>query len=416
VDRLGPSGEEVELTQADLRSLGELEERLAGSGMRMLAVAGRTLEDAPEDLEGAEESLLLLGVLALRDPVRAEAADAVAEARSAGIRLVMVTGDHAGTAAAVARAVGLAGPEDRVVTGRELRREGIEADPAAVSVYARVDPDQKLELVQAARDRGHVVAVTGDGVNDAPALRRAEIGVAMGRTGSDVSREAADLVVTDDNLATIVTAVREGRGIYDNIRKVVDYLIGGNLSEIVVVVGSLLLFPDLGVPLLPLQLLWVNLLTDGLPALALGVDPVEPGLMSHPPRPRDERLLRGPRLVLLSVRGLFMAASAMSALAVVRFVWEEPWASARAVMFTVLVAAHLLYALVARLPTRRRNRWLLLAILGGLALQAFVVLFPPARPVFDTVPLGAREWGLVAVGAVVPIGLMLVVERWRRAW
>jgi Ca2+-transporting ATPase len=184
----------------------------------------------------------------------------------------------------------------------------------------------------------------------------------------------------------------------------------------VVVVGSLLLFPDLGVPLLPLQLLWVNLLTDGLPALALGVDPVEPGLMSHPPRPRDERLLRGPRLVLLSVRGLFMAASAMSALAVVRFVWEEPWASARAVMFTVLVAAHLLYALVARLPTRRRNRWLLLAILGGLALQAFVVLFPPARPVFDTVPLGAREWGLVAVGAVVPIGLMLVVERWRRAW
>lgn len=416
VSRLGSSGEEVELTEADLGSLEELQEELAGTGMRMLAVAGKTLQDEPEELQDAERELLLLGVLALRDPVRAEAADAVAEARSAGIRLVMVTGDHAGTAAAVARAVGLAGSEDRVVTGRELRQVGIEEDPAAVSVYARVDPDQKLELVQAARDAGHVVAVTGDGVNDAPALRRAEIGVAMGRTGSDVSREAADLVVTDDNLATIVTAVREGRGIYDNIRKVVDYLIGGNLSEIVVVVGSLLLFPDLGVPLLPLQLLWVNLLTDGLPALALGVDPVEPGLMSRPPRPRDERLLRGARLALLSVRGLFMAASAMAALAVVRFGWDEPWADARAVMFTVLVAAHLLYAFVARLPTRRRNRWLLLAILGGLALQAVVVLFPPAQPVFDTVPLGAREWGLVAVGAVVPIGLMLIVERWRRAW
>jgi Ca2+-transporting ATPase len=414
VGRLGPSAEEVELTEADLASLEELEDRLAGTGMRMLAVAGRTFEDAPEDVEGAEEDLLLLGVLALRDPVRPEATEAVAEARSAGIRVVMVTGDHAGTAAAVARDVGLAGPEDRVVTGRELRRPGGEADPAAASVYARVDPDQKLELVEAARERGHVVAVTGDGVNDAPALRRAEIGVAMGRTGSDVSREAADLVVTDDNLATIVTAVREGRGIYDNIRKVVDYLIGGNLSEIAVVVGSLLLFPDLGVPLLPLQLLWVNLLTDGLPALALGVDPVEPGLMRRPPRPRDQRLLQGPRLALLSVRGLLMGASAMTALAVARFVWDEPWGQSRAVMFTVLVAAHLLYAFVARLPTRRRNRWLLLAVLGGLALQAFVVLFPPAWPVFDTAPLAAREWGLVAAGALAPIGLMLVVERWRR--
>jgi Ca2+-transporting ATPase len=338
----------------------------------------------------------------------------VAEARSAGIRLVMVTGDHAGTAAAVAGEVGLAGPEDRVVTGRELRRSGFDDDPATIPVYARVDPDQKLDLVEAMRERGHVVAVTGDGVNDAPALRRAEIGVAMGRTGSDVAREAADLVVTDDNLATIVTAVREGRGIYDNIRKVVDYLVGGNLSEIVVVVGSLLLFPELGVPLLPLQLLWVNLLTDGLPALALGIDPVEPGLMRRPPRPRNERLLRGSRLGLLSVRGTLMGGSAISALAVARFAWDQPWDRSRAVMFTVLVAAHLLYAFVARLPTRRSNRWLLLAVLGGLALQAFVVLFPPARPVFDTAPLGGREWGLVAVGALVPIVLMLLLERWRR--
>ncbi|HEX5948468.1 MAG TPA: cation-transporting P-type ATPase, partial [Actinomycetota bacterium] len=412
--RLGPSGQEVELTDDDRRSLAEHEERLAGTGMRMLAVAGRTLRAAPEDLEAAEGDLVLLGVLALRDPVRPEAATSVAEARSAGIHLVMVTGDHAGTAAAVAREVGLAGPEDRVVTGRDLRRSGFDEDPATVPVYARVDPDQKLELVEAIRGRGDVVAVTGDGVNDAPALRRAEIGVAMGRTGSDVAREAADLVVTDDNLATIVTAVREGRGIYDNIRKVVDYLIGGNLSEIVVVVGSLLLFPGLGVPLLPLQLLWVNLLTDGLPALALGIDPVEPGLMRRPPRPRNERLLRGSRLALLAIRGALMGASAISALAVVRFVWDEPWARARAVMFMVLVATHLLYAFVARLPTRSSNRWLLLAVLGGLALQALVVLFPPARSVFDTVPLGAGEWALVAVGALVPIGLMLLVERWRR--
>ncbi|MGH2674956.1 MAG: cation-translocating P-type ATPase, partial [Actinomycetota bacterium] len=309
-DRLGPSGEEVGLSADDRAKLEEMQESLAGTGMRMLALAGRVLERRPDDLEAAEDGLLLLGVLALRDPVRSEARAAVAEARSAGIRLVMVTGDHAGTASAVARDVGLAGTTDGVLTGRELREKGIPEEPVSVPVYARVDPDQKLELVEAARSSGHVVAVTGDGVNDAPALRRAEIGVAMGRTGSDVAREAADLVVTDDNLATIVTAVREGRGIYDNIRKVVDYLVGGNLSEITVVVVSLLLFPDLGVPLLPLQLLWVNLLTDGLPALALGVDPVDPGLMRRPPRPRSERLLTASRLALLSVRGLLMGASA----------------------------------------------------------------------------------------------------------
>ncbi|MGH2656539.1 MAG: cation-translocating P-type ATPase [Actinomycetota bacterium] len=411
---LGAAGEQLALTDDDRRALEGAEEDLAARGRRMLALAGRSLDTAPDPLEDGDRDLILYGVLALRDPVRHEATAAVAEARSAGIRIVMVTGDHGGTASAVARDVGLASPEEGLLTGRDLRESGLPADPLAVSVYARVDPDQKLALVEAARSRGQVVAVTGDGVNDAPALRRADIGVAMGRTGSDVAREAADLVVTDDNLATIVTAVREGRGIYDNIRKVVDYLVGGNLSEITVVVVSLLLFPGLGVPLLPLQLLWVNLLTDGLPALALGVDPVDPGLMRRPPRPRGDRLLRGARLSLLSVRGLLMGASAIASLAVARFAWDEPWPHARATMFTVLVAAHLLYAFVARLPTRRANPWLLGAVAAGLALQAAVVLLPVARPVFHTAFLSAREWLLVAAGAAIPIVLMLVVERWRK--
>jgi Ca2+-transporting ATPase len=410
---LGAAGEQVELTDDDRRALDEAEEDLAARGRRMLALAGRELDAAPDPLEDGERDLVLYGVLALRDPVRHEAIEAVAEARSAGIRIVMVTGDHGGTAAAVARDVGLAVPEEGALTGRDLRESGLPADPLAVPVYARVDPDQKLALVEAARSGGQVVAVTGDGVNDAPALRRADIGVAMGRTGSDVAREAADLVVTDDNLATIVTAIREGRGIYDNIRKVVDYLVAGNLSEILVVVISLLVFPGLGVPLLPLQLLWVNLLTDGLPALALGVDPVDPGLMRHPPRPRRERLLRGARLSLLSVRGMLMCASAIASLAVVRLGWEESWPHARAVMFTVLVGGHLLYAFVARLPTRRPNRWLVWAVAGGLALQAAVVLLPVARPVFHTAFLSLREWLLVAAGATMPIVLMLVLEWWR---
>ncbi len=411
--QVGPAGEELGLSAEDLQALEEAEDELAARGMRMLALAGRTVDSEPDRLQDAETDLVLFGVVALRDPVRSEAAAAVAEARSAGIRIVMVTGDHAGTASAVARDVGMAAPEDGVLTGRQLRELGPPDDPFAVPVYARVDPDQKLVLVEAARSRGDVVAVTGDGVNDAPALRRADIGVAMGRTGSEVAREAADLVVTDDNLATIVTAVQEGRGIYDNIRKVVDYLVAGNLSEITVVVVSLLLFPGLGVPLLPLQLLWVNLLTDGLPALALGVDPVDPSLMRRPPRHRGERLLRRPRLLLLSARGLLMGAAALSSLAVARFVWGEPWGHARAVMFTVLVTTHLLYAFVARLPTRRPNRWLLWAVAGGLVLQAAVLILPVARSVFHTAPLSGREWLLVAAAATIPILAMLSIERWR---
>jgi len=216
------------------------------------------------------------------------------------------------------------------------------------------------------------------------------------------------MVVSDDNLATIVEAVREGRGIYDNIRKVVDYLIAGNLSEITVVVASLLLFPALGVPLLPLQLLWINLLTDGLPALALGVDPVDPTLMSRPPRRRNERLLSGRRLELLFGRGLLIAMASIGSLAVARFVWHEPWGHARATMFTVLVTAHLLYAFAARRPSRGilANRWLLGAVAGGIALQFTIVAWPAAHDLFGTAHLMLREWLLVLAGGSLPVLVM----------
>jgi len=401
---------------AEPRAVLELAASLASGGMRIVALARGLLAETPEALAGAEHDLELVGLVGLRDPVRPEAAGAVEEARNAGIHLAMVTGDHAGTAAAVAEEVGLAGATAGVLTGRDLRERGIPEDPLSSPVYARVDPDEKLALVEALQAQGHVVAVTGDGVNDAPALRRADIGVAMGRRGTDVARQAADMVITDDNLATIVHAVREGRGIYDNIRKVVDYLVGGNLSEILVVVGALLLFPALGVPLLPLQLLWINLLTDGPPAIALGVDVMDRGLMDLPPRPSRERLLSTRRLLMLCGRAGLMAAASLSALAVARFAWEEPWAHARAVMFTVLVMAHLLYAFVVRRPraeppSLRRlvsNRWLLGGVGLGLALQIAAVLWSPARGVLGTAPLSAREWVLVAVAAIAPVGLMLV--------
>jgi Ca2+-transporting ATPase len=289
-------------------------------------------------------------------------------------------------------------------------------------VYARVDPEQKLALVEALQASGEVVAVTGDGVNDAPALRRADIGVAMGLGGSDVAREAADMVITDDNLATIVTAVREGRGIYDSIRKVIDYLVAGNLSEVMVVVGSLLAFPALGIPLLPLQLLWINLLTDGLPAIALGVDPVDRRLMSRPPRSPSTRLLSIRRLRILGARALLIAAAAVGGAALTRFWFGDSWEQARTVMFSVLVGGHLLYAFVARGPDpvnrvdggparQPVNAWLAAAVGTGLALQILLLTWPPARLVFDTVALTPPSLVLAGVLAVAPAALMWVAGR-----
>ncbi len=406
-------GSRVELGPEAREAVLDAAADLAASGMRVLAFAGRSLASAPPDVGAAVQDLDLIGLVALRDPLRPEASRTVSLAASAGVRIVMVTGDHPHTARAIAEAAGVAGRGAAILTGDDLRGAGIPEDLLAAPVYARVSPDQKLALVEAARAGGHVVAVTGDGVNDAPALRRADIGVAMGRSGSDVARQAADMVVTDDNLATIVDAVREGRGIYDNVRSVVDYLVAGNLSEIAVVVTCLLLFPALGVPLLPIQLLWVNLLTDGLPALALGVDPVDDRLMERPPRPRGERLVSWRRLRLLLARAAPIAASAVASLAVARFVWDEPWPHARATMFTVLVVAHLLYAFAAR---RRGvallgNRALLLAVGGGIALQLLVVALPAAHGLFGTATLTLREWALVAAGGVLPLPILWMMRR-----
>ncbi|HEX9312321.1 MAG TPA: HAD-IC family P-type ATPase, partial [Actinomycetota bacterium] len=385
--------------QAILRSATAMAER----GMRVLALARRRLPSPPADIDAAERDLTLVGLAGMRDPLRSEAVDAVADTRSAGIRLVMVTGDHPGTAAAIAEEAGLLRPGERVVEGAEL--ESGDSDLLEAPVFARVDPQQKLELVRALQAQGQVVAVTGDGVNDAPALRQADIGVAMGRSGSDVARESADMVITDDNLATIVTAVREGRAIYDNIRKVVDYLVAGNLSEITVVIGTLILFPAIGVPLLPLQLLWINLLTDGLPAIALGLDRADPNLMARAPRSPSDRLLGGRRLGLLSGRAALIAGSSIGSLAVERFVWHEPWAHARAEMFTVLVVGHLLYAWVARRPTTGllSNPWLIAAVAGGIGLQLLVVAWPAAHGLFATAHLPPREWLLVGVGGALPV-------------
>jgi P-type Ca2+ transporter type 2C len=415
---LGVDGDELPLSPDDVARILSSTAALAGSGARVLALARRFIGWRPDDPAEEEHDLTLVGLVALRDSIRPEARDAVTEAASAGIHIVMVTGDHPGTAIAVAQEVGLAAAAS-AVTGAEIREHGFPSDLLETRVYARVAPEDKLALAEALQRQGHVVAVTGDGVNDAPALRRADIGVAMGLSGSDVAREAADMVVTDDNLATIVTAVREGRGIYDNIRKVVEYLLGGNLSEILVVITGLALFPGLGVPLLPLQLLWINLLTDGFPALALGVDPIDRTVMQRPPRGRSKGLLTSRTFAVLSVRAVLIAGASIGSLAIARYVWDEPWAHARVTMFSVLMTAHLLYSFAVRQPARgsrnRANRWLFLAVGGGIVLQVAVVSIPALHHTFGTAHLSAREWSLVASAGALPSIVMTVSRALRRA-
>ena len=395
------------LTGPDRERVLDVAAAQAEKGARLLALATRRVGGSHAADSVPVEGLTLAGIVAFRDPVRAEAAAAVGEARKAGVRVVMVTGDHPGTASAIAREVGIS-PAAAVIEGRS--RGAVESN-----VFARALPDDKVQIVEDLRAAGRVVAVTGDGVNDVPALRRADIGVAMGRGGSDAAKEAADLVITDDDLATIVSAIRQGRGIYDNIRKVIDYLVAANISEVLLVLACLLLVPALGIPLTPLQILWINLVTDGLPAIALSIDEIDRDVMSRRPRSRRQRLLDGARLRLLVVRGALLAAGASGVLLLSRVLVGSTWPEARTAMFVALVVAQLAYAWTLVAAPKRAwgsgRGWLTLGTALGAAASALLVLVPAARGLFDTVPLGPAGWALALLVGVAPAFLIRRMSR-----
>ena len=375
----------------------------AAEGYRVLALAHRDIPSVPADLERAEAHLRLAGLVAMADPPRPASAGSIAACRTAGITPVMITGDHPLTAAAIARRLGILGPGGETLTGAEL--DGLDDDAfdarvERVAVYARMNPEQKLRIVEAWRGRGAVVAMTGDGVNDAPALRLADIGVAMGITGTEVSKEAADMVLADDDFSTIVHAVEEGRRIYDNIRRFVRYLLTTNSAEVWV----MFLAPFLGlpVPLLAVQILWVNLVTDGLPALALGVEPVEPDAMRRPPRPSGESIL-GAGLwqhalwvgLLMSAVVLVLQAAAIEA----GWHWQT-------MVFTTLALLQLGHALAIRSERTstfvlglRSNVPLAVAVGGTLLVQLALIYVPALQPVFLTEALGPEELAIVLVAA-----------------
>jgi P-type Ca2+ transporter type 2C len=334
----------------------------------------------------------------------------------------MITGDHRNTAVAIARELGFYGPDARALTGEDVDRlddAELEGRVEDVAVYARVSPEHKLRAVRAWKRRGEIVAMTGDGVNDAPAVKEADIGVAMGITGTDVTKEVSDMVVTDDNFASIVAAVEEGRGIYDNIRKFIHFLLSCNLGEILVMFVTALI--GLPVPLLPIQLLWVNLVTDGLPALALGVDPVDPKIMERPPRKPDEPVITGARGWLIGLQGAMIAACSLGAFLFVLLYEKEGIEMARTAALATLACSQLFHAFNCRSMRDSlfklkifTNPQLVGATLLSFLLQISIIYVPFFQPIFKTRALGPLDLGVMIAFSSLPLWIMEFVKALNR--
>jgi Ca2+-transporting ATPase len=437
-----------ELVGDEQRSLAEERRRqilrdndaLASRALRSLGVAYRASTQRRPAAEGIHETLerdlVFAGLIGMIDPPRDEARPAVARARSAGIRPVMITGDHPGTATVIAEELGIANGVD-AVTGPEIERmddAALDRAIASASVFARVNPEHKLRIVDAFQRRHDVVAMTGDGVNDAPALKKADIGVAMGIAGTDVSKEAADMVLADDNFATIVAAVEEGRAIFSNIRKFLRYLLSSNIGEVLTMFFGVLLADAIGLkaegadvvlPLVATQVLWINLVTDGAPALALGLDPVDPGVMQRPPRSPAERVITGTMWWGIMFVGTIMAAGTLYVLDADLSGGFVAGAGtprhAQTMAFTVLMLFQMFNLMNAHSDTTSAfhamfaNRWLWAAVAVSVLLQMAVVYTPFLQRAFSTVPLTGGDWMRCAAVASLVLWLREIEKAVRRA-
>ena len=395
---------------------------MAAKALRVVAVAFREWEEEPLFFtpESLERELVFAGMAGMMDPPRPEAKEAVAICKQAGIRPVMITGDHALTAQAIAAELGIYQHGDRVITGQELMQmseEELEQAAARCTVFARVAPAHKVRIVKAFQKEGRVVAMTGDGVNDAPALKAADIGCAMGKNGTEVAKGAADMVLMDDNFSTIVEAVREGRGIYDNIRKAVHFLLSSNIGEIITIFAAMCF--GWATPLLPIQLLWVNLVTDSLPAIALGVDPSDRDIMERPPR-RDTSLFSGGMGSRIAVEGMMIGMLALLAFGIghIYFDGEKTYTIGRTMAFAVLSLSQLVHAFNMRTEhslfriSLGSNPVLLGAFFIGCALQIGVIMIEPLAVIFKVCPLQPTEWLIVAALALVPLPVV-ELEKWK---
>ncbi|MEH2305565.1 cation-translocating P-type ATPase [Nostoc sp.] len=398
------------LTEEQRQKILAENDQMASKGLRVLGFAYKSLAEIPPEGsdEASEQGLVWLGLVGMLDAPRPEVRAAVQECRDAGIRPVMITGDHQLTARAIATDLGIAQEGDRVLTGQELQRmsdEELEQNVDLVSIYARVSPEHKLRIVQALQRRGRFVAMTGDGVNDAPALKQADIGIAMGITGTDVSKEASDMVLLDDNFATIVSATKEGRVVYTNIRRFIKYILGSNIGEVLTIAAAPLIGLG-GVPLTPLQILWMNLVTDGLPALALAVEPPEPDVMQRPPfSPRESIFARGLGSYMIRIGIIF----AIITIALMWWAYQHTHAAGyqgnpeawKTMVFTTLCIAQMGHAIAIRSNNRLviemnpfSNIFVLAAVVVTTILQLMLVYVPPLRDFFGTHYLNMQELGV----------------------
>ena len=415
------NGSTVSMTDADSQAILEEGAEMAMRALRVLALAMRDVTDVKLDESSLEGGFVFLGLVGMIDAPRREAIEAIRKCKTAGIRVIMITGDHELTARAIAREMGIVeGEEAASMTGKELATistEELAMKVREVSVFARVAPEHKVKIVDALKRNGEIVAMTGDGVNDAPALKKADIGIAMGITGTDVTKESSEMVLTDDNFASIVDAVEEGRGIYANIKKFIAFLLSCNAGEVTAMfMAMLFISPEMLPLLLPIQLLWMNLVTDGLPALTLGIEPAPPDTMTRPPRDPNERPITRRMAYQIVAIGLIMSIGTILS-SFLEFSETQNPERARTVGFCTIIMFQMFFVFSIRSEDRliartglRSNPKLVYAVLISIALQLMVVYVPIMNPIFKTVPIGLEEWAVI-----IPIALTAMVanEAWK---
>lgn len=399
------------LTGATRQQVNDVVEGMASKALRTIAIAYRPLKvgETCRTTTEAESNLTLIGIQGMMDPPREEAKQAIQECREAGIKTIMITGDHKITAAAIAKELTILPEGGLVIDGKTLDTlsvEDLEDRVDDIYVYARVSPEHKLKIVQALQKRDHIVAMTGDGVNDAPAIKAANIGIAMGITGTDVAKEASELVLADDNFLTIKEAIKEGRNIYENIRKFIRYMLASNVGEILVMLFAMIL--GMPLPLVAIQILWINLVTDGLPAIALGMDQAEGDVMKRKPRKQNESVFaRGLGWKIIS-RGIMIGVVTIVAFALTYNNNPEQLILAQTVAFLTLVMAQLIHVFDCRSEysiyhrNLFENKYLVGAVFISVLLMIAVIYVPQLQPIFHTVPLGLQEWLLVMGMAAIP--------------
>lgn len=410
------------LNPLDKRMILTSNEKMAASALRVIGAAYKKYDSFTKDKTSIESNLIFIGISGMIDPPRPEAAESIEKCILSGIRPIMITGDHKMTAAAIGKELGILTSQKNILTGAELDNlndKELEKISRQVSVYARVSPGHKLRIVKALKSLGHVVAMTGDGVNDAPAIKEADIGIAMGLSGTDVTKEASSMILMDDNFATIVSAVEEGRIIYDNIRKFIRYLLSCNIGEVLIMFFASIM--KLPIPLIPIQILWVNLVTDGLPAMALGIDPPDKDIMYKKPRKKNESIFSQGLGIKILMRGLVIGIGTLAVYALMLYLTYNDVKKARCCAFASLVLCQLIFVFECRSENKSiirinplTNIPLILAVLCSLGLLLMVIYVPFFQPVFQTMPLNKIEWMIVVSMSLIWTVISIFTTRNRR--